>query len=98
MSIFGKDFLERVKSRRAPAKTPECVGQSENVRNQNAVRQARAAEHSRALVDGPCVRSSVKSSWRDDARILEELYPERISFLANQAKYSYSILISPDLL
>jgi hypothetical protein len=93
MSVFEKDFLERVKSREASAKAQECNAQSQNISLQKKagqpdsveklVKKARAAGHAGPLVVGPS-RSSLKGSWRDDARILEELYPEDFGPPRNQ--------------
>jgi len=89
MSIFGKDFLERVKSRGASAKPQESVSQSENGENgaeqPNSTEElAREARTAGPLILGPCLRSRWKGSWRDDARILEELYPEDFGPPRNQ--------------
>jgi hypothetical protein len=81
MSVFQRDFLARVKSRGVPTKPQQSVNQSENGENgaeqQNSteelVRKARAAG---PLIFGPCVRSRVKGSWRDDAKWLEDNFPE----------------------
>jgi hypothetical protein len=81
MSIFEKDFLDRVKSAKAPTKTREAVQQSENVPEQRRdtvkglLRQARAVGRTRPRVVEPS-RSSLKVSWRDDAKWLEENFPE----------------------
>jgi hypothetical protein len=63
MSIFREDFLSRVKSRGASVKTQEPPTQSEN------------AGHTGPLVLGPS-RLSLKPFWREDAKWLEENYPE----------------------
>jgi hypothetical protein len=85
MSIFEKDFLERVKSRGASAKAQESNLQSQNVSLQKRAgqpdsveelaRKARAAGRTGPLVLGPS-RSSLKGSWRDDAKWLEENFSE----------------------
>jgi len=85
MSVFGKDFLERVKSRGASVKAQESNAQSQNVSLrkragqpdsvEELVRKARAAGRAGPLVLGPS-RSSLKGSWRDAAKWLEENFPE----------------------
>jgi hypothetical protein len=81
MSIFEKDFLERVKSPKTPTQTQEAIKQSENVPEQRPdtmeelARKARAAGHTGPLVLGPS-GSGLKGSWRDDAKWLEENFPE----------------------
>jgi hypothetical protein len=72
MSIFEKDFLERLKSRGASAKPQESVSQSENgengVEQQNSTEElAMKARAAGPLILGPCVRSRVKGSWREEA-------------------------------
>ena len=89
MSIFGKDFLERVKSRGASAKPQESVSQSENGENgaeqPNSTEElAREARTAGPLILGPCLRLGVKGSWRDDACLLEEFYPEEFGPPRNQ--------------
>ena len=89
MSIFGKDFLERVKSRGASAKPQESVSQSENGENgaeqpDSTEELAREARTAGPLILGPCLRLGVKGSWRDDACLLEEFYPEEFGPPRNQ--------------
>jgi hypothetical protein len=88
MSIFEKDFLNRVKSRRVSAKAQEPAT-AENVplvmpdMTEQLAREARAPRHGGPLVIGPA-RSSLKHSWRDDARWPEENVPEEFGLPRNQ--------------
>ena len=87
MSIFRKDFLSRVKSRETPAKPQEPATKAQNVPHrrpdtvEELARAARAAGHGGPLVVGPS-RSSL-NSWRDDARALEQEFPEEFGRLRN---------------
>jgi hypothetical protein len=91
MAIFERDFLLRLKSRGAPAKSQETVSQSEN--GENGTEQ----QNSGALVAGAPKHSSSKGSWRDDARILEELYPEEFGPPRDQPISTNTELGSPTL-
>src|SRR5690349_4156933 len=90
MSIFREDFLNRVKSRGAPAKPKESATQLENGGAQTPdtleelVKQAKAAGRTGPLVVGP-PRSSLKSSWREETKALEQQFPEEFATAANTA-------------
>jgi hypothetical protein len=84
MSVFGKDFLERVKSRRVPSEPQQSVSQSENDENgaeqiDSVEEPARARGHT-----GPpnctaraVVRPARRASWRDDTNWLEQNFSEQ---------------------
>jgi hypothetical protein len=81
MPIFEKDFLARVKARRAPAKSQQSVSQSESIQkgaeHPNSMDElARARGHTGPRIVGPPKHSSIKGSWRDDAKWLEENFEE----------------------
>jgi len=84
---LSQKYLEQPARRRSQGKAisthPRLDGAERSNGTQELTRQARAAGHTGPLVLGPS-RSSSKGSWRDDARILEELYPEDFGPPRNQ--------------
>jgi hypothetical protein len=76
MSIFEKDFLRRVKSPKAPAKTQEPLRQSGKVSEQHSLEQQPARVEQLEQVIKRHQLEQEKGGWRSSSKWLEENYPE----------------------
>jgi hypothetical protein len=85
---LSQKYLERLARRRLEGKVisthPQSDGAERSNGTQELTRQTRAAGRTGPLFVGPPRRSSSKDSWREDAQILEELYPEDFGPPRNQ--------------
>ena len=76
MSIFEKDFLRRVKSPKAPAKTQEPLQRSVKVSEQHSLEQQPARVEQLEQVIQKHQLEQEKGGWRSSAKWLEQNFEE----------------------